>query len=532
MFDLEESIRLWKKNLQKQPTFEDGTVADFENHLRDAIEELRSEGVPEEKAFREAAARVGGAEKSQLMGQFLLESASVTLAAVVLSALAAGLLIKPAADLFGAESGSLLTDLPRTLFLLLGIGVISAALAGAYLAAYLSGFRPSDVFRRVDAEKPGRSLFRNGLVVVQFAISVFLIIGTAVVGKQVRFIRNKDLGFNREQILVVSVGQNKDLQARGDILKTELLKIPGIQGSTFSSTLPMQIDWRNGFDYEGRTDEARDVSACCCYVDPDYCDVFGLRVIAGRGFSRDDPGDARYERAFIINEAAAKMLNWENPIGKRMAFEGKVGRVVGVIKDFNNLPLSLRIEPVALIQSERNRRLLSIKVRPDNMEKTISAVKTVWDEFTNGWPFEYRFMDEAYNEMYEAQMIMSRQARVFSAVALFLTCFGLFGLVSFMSGRRTKEIGIRKVLGASAPEICRLLSRGFTIPILLANGVAWPVSYLCLRNWLQRFAYHVDLGIGVFLEAAVLTWLIGMITVAGRSYKAAAANPVKSIRYE
>jgi putative ABC transport system permease protein len=481
MFDLEESIRLWKKNLQKQPTFEDGTVADFENHLRDAIEELRSEGVPEEKAFREAAARVGGAEKSQLMGQFLLESASVTLAAVVLSALAAGLLIKPAADLFGAESGSLLTDLPRTLFLLLGIGVISAALAGAYLAAYLSGFRPSDVFRRVDAEKPGRSLFRNGLVVVQFAISVFLIIGTAVVGKQVRFIRNKDLGFNREQILVVSVGQNKDLQARGDILKTELLKIPGIQGSTFSSTLPMQIDWRNGFDYEGRTDEARDVSACCCYVDPDYCDVFGLRVI---------------------------------------------------IKDFNNLPLSLRIEPVALIQSERNRRLLSIKVRPDNMEKTISAVKTVWDEFTNGWPFEYRFMDEAYNEMYEAQMIMSRQARVFSAVALFLTCFGLFGLVSFMSGRRTKEIGIRKVLGASAPEICRLLSRGFTIPILLANGVAWPVSYLCLRNWLQRFAYHVDLGIGVFLEAAVLTWLIGMITVAGRSYKAAAANPVKSIRYE
>jgi putative ABC transport system permease protein len=485
------------------------------------------------KRFREIGVRkVFGAEKSQLVGQFLLESATVILTAVVLSALTAGLLIRPAAALFGMESGSLLTDLPRMSSLLLGIGVISAALAGAYPAVYLSGIRPADVFRRVDAEKPGRSLFRNALVVVQFSVSIFLIIGAVVVGKQVRFIRNKELGFNREQVLVVSVGQNKDIQGRGDILKKEMLKIPGIRGLTFSSTLPMNLDWRNGFDYEGRTDEAGDVWACCCYVDPDYCDVFGLNLIAGRGFSRDNPGDARYERAFIINETAAKMLRWENPVGKRMAFEGKVGRVVGVIKDFNNLPLSLRIEPVTLIQSERNRRLLSIKVRPENMERTIAAVKKVWDEFANGWPFEYRFMDETYNEMYKAEIIMSRQSRVFSAVALFLTCFGLFGLVSFMTGRRTKEIGIRKVLGASTPEICKILSRGFTAPILLANCVAWPAAYLFLINWLRKFAYHVDIGIGVFLEAAVLTWLVAMITVMGRSYRAATANPVESIRYE
>jgi len=485
------------------------------------------------KRFREIGARkVFGADKSQLVGQFLLESTAVIMTAVAFSALVAGLLIRPAAALFGADSRSLLTNLPRALPLLLGIGVISAALAGVYPALFLSRIRPADVFRRVDAEKPGRSLFRNGLVVIQFGIAIFLIIAALAVGQQVRFIRNTDLGFSREQILVVSVGQNKRIQDRSDVLKADMLKIPGVQGLTFSSTLPMNIDWRNGFDYEGRTDRATGVWACCCYVDPDYCDVFGLKIIAGRNFSRENPSDAILERAFIINEAAAQMLHWEDPVGKRMAFEGKVGTVVGVIKDFHNLPLSLRIEPVTLIQADRNKRLLAIKVRSANMRETIAAVKNVWDQYANGWPFEYRFMDETYDAMYRSEIIMGRQSRVFSAVALFLTCFGLLGLVSFMVERRAKEIGIRKVLGASSPGICALLGRGFTKPILVANLIAWPVAYLYLKGWLQKFAYHTHLGIAVFLLAAISTWLIALIAIIGRSYSAAAANPVKSIRNE
>jgi len=485
------------------------------------------------RRFREIGVRkVFGAGKSQITWQFLLESASVILTAVALSALAVGLLVKPAAALFGMESRSLLANLPGSVLLILGIGVISMALAGVYPAVYLSGIRPADVFRRVDAEKPGRSLFRNGLVVVQFAISIFLVIGALAVGQQVRYIRNKDLGFSREQILVVAVGQSKEIQGRGDILRTEMLKIPRIQGLTFSSTLPMNINWRNAFDYEGRTDEATASQACCCYVDADYCDVFGLNLVAGRSFYRDNPGDAKYERAFIINEAAARMLRWENPIGKRMAFEGKVGTVVGIMKDFHNLPLSLPIEPVVLIQSERNRRLLSIKIRSANMRETVAAVKKVWDEFANGWPFEYQFMDETYDAMYRSEIMMNRQSRVFSAVALFLTCFGLFGLVSFMAERRTKEIGIRKVLGASITEICVFLGRGFTKPILLANLIAWPAAYFYLKAWLQKFAYHIDLGIDAFLVAGVSTWLIALIAIMGRSYRAAAANPVESIRNE
>ena len=485
------------------------------------------------KRFKEIGVRkVFGAEKSQLTGQFLLESVAVTLTAVILSALIAGLLIRPAARFFGVGSLFLLSNLPRTLLLILGIGVIAASLAGIYPAVYLSGVRAADVFRRVDAEKPGRSPFRNGLVITQFSISLFLIIAAVAMAKQVRFIRDKDLGFSREQILVVSAGQNKASQGRSDIFKKEMLNVPGVQALTFSSALPMNIDWRNGFDYEGKTDEAIGVSACCCYVDPDYIDVFGLKLVAGRGFSHDNPGDAKQERAFIINEAAAKMLRWENPLGKRMAFEGKMGTVVGVVKDFNNLPLSLRIEPVTLIHSERNRRQLSIKVRSANMRETVAAMKKVWDKFADGWPFEYQFMDETYDAMYRSEILMGRQSRVFSAVALFLTCFGLFGLVSFMTERRTKEIGIRKVLGASVPEICGLLGRGFTMPILLANLIAWPVGYLYLKGWLRKFAYHFDLGLDVFLLAAASTCLIALVAIMGRSYRAAAANPVDSIRNE
>ena len=485
------------------------------------------------KRFREIGVRkVFGADKSQLVGQFLLESTAVILAAIVLSALAAGLLIRPAAGLLGAEPRSLLASLPRTLFLVLGIGVISSALAGAYPAVYLSGIRPADVFRRADADKPGRPLFRNGLVIAQFAISLFLIIAAVAIAKQVRFIRNTELGFSREQILVVPAGQIKDIQGRSDILKKEMLNIPGVQGLSFSSTLPMNINWRNGFNYEGQTATSAGEMICCSYVDPDYIDVFGLNLIAGRGFSRDNPGDARFERAFIINEATAKMLHWEDPVGKRMAFEGKVGTVVGVVKDFHNLPLSLRIEPVALIQSERNRRLLSIKVRSANMRETVAAMTKVWDQFANGWPFEYQFMDETYDAMYRSEILMGRQSRVFSAAALYLTCFGLFGLVSFMVERRAKEIGIRKVLGASIPEVCALLGRGFTKPILIANLVAWPVAYFYLKGWLQKFAYHIDLGIDVFLIAGVFVWMIALVTVMGQSYRAASSNPVESIRNE
>lgn len=485
------------------------------------------------KRFREIGVRkVFGADRSQLVGQFLLESAAVILTAVVLSALVAGLLIRPAAGLLGAEPRSLLASLPQTLFLVLGIGVTSAAFAGIYPAIYLSGIRPADVFRSADADRPGRPLFRNGLVIAQFAISLFLIIAAVAIAKQVRFIRNTELGFSREQVLVVPAGQIKDIQGRSDVLKKEMLNIPGVQGLTFSSTLPMNINWRNGFNYEGQTAASTGEMICCCYVDPDYIDVFGLNLIAGRGFSRDNPADAKFERAFIINEATAKMLHWEDPVGKRMAFEGKIGTVVGVVKDFHNLPLSLRIEPVALIQSERNRRVLSIKVRSANMRETVAAMAKVWDRFSNGWPFEYQFMDETYDAMYRSEIMMGRQSRVFSAAALYLTCFGLFGLVSFMVERRAKEIGIRKVLGASIPEICVLLGRGFTKPALIANLVAWPVAYLYLKGWLQKFAYHFDLGIDVFLLAAISTGLIALIAIIGRSYRAAASNPVDSIRNE
>jgi putative ABC transport system permease protein len=297
------------------------------------------------------------------------------------------------------------------------------------------------------------------------------------------------LGFDRKHIVVLPVLQNNEVVHKRDIIKTEMHKIPGVKASTFSSTLPMNLDWRNTIRYfEGRTDDAEYIQICCSYVDYDFLDVFDLELITGRNFSRDIASDAIAERSFIINEAAARRLGWENPLGKRMRFsQNEMGTVIGVVKDFHNLPLSQRIEPVALMITNTNQRLLSIKIQSENIQETIAAIEKIWDKFANGWPFEYTFMDQSYDDMYKSEIRMKNQLQFFSAIAVFLSCFGLFGLVSFIVERRTKKIGIRKVLGASVFEIIALITLGFTKKIILANLIVWPVAYFFMNKLLQNF---------------------------------------------
>lgn len=486
------------------------------------------------KRFREIGVRkVFGANRSHLVYQFLCESIMMTLTAVALSIVAVCLFMNPLSSLFGTELKFNMINIPHFLILTVGIGIIAMSLSGLYPAFFLSTLRPADIFRRAGGKKPGSAFFRNSLIVVQFAISVFLIIASLAVTHQVQFIRNKNLGFEREHILVIPVLQNSELLDKQDSFKTEMLRIPGIQALTFSSTTPMNLDWRNGVDYEGKTDYTKGIQICCSYVDYDFLDVFGLELIAGRNFSRDMAIDAIPEQSFIINETAAKQLGWENPIGKRMRFsQRKMGSVIGVVKDFHNLPLSLRIEPVALMLTDTNKLLLSIKIHSENMQETLSAVEKTWNTFSNGWPFEYEFMDNAYAAMYKSEILMKNQLRFFSALAIFLSCFGFFGLVSFIVERRTKEIGIRKILGASAYEIIALFSRGFTKQIMLANIIAWPIAYFFMNKWLQNFEYRTHIGIWVFMAATALSVLISFITIFSQTYKAAVANPVNSIRNE
>jgi putative ABC transport system permease protein len=442
------------------------------------------------KRFKEIGVRkVFGADKSKLVNQFLCESLLMTITAVSLSVAAVCLFINPLSALFGTELNFNMMNIPYFVFLTFGIGIIAMSLSGIYPAFFLSSLKPADIFRRAGADKPGSVLVRDSLVIFQFAISIFLIVASLVITNQVRFIRNKKLGFDRKHIVVLPVLQNSEVVHKRDIIKTETHKIPGVKASTFSSTLPMNLDWRNTIRYfEGRTDDAEYIQICCSYVDYDFLDVFDLELITGRNFSRDIASDAIAERSFIINEAAARRLGWENPLGKRMRFsQNEMGTVIGVVKDFHNLPLSQRIEPVALMITNTNQRLLSIKIQSENIQETIAAIEKIWNKFANGWPFEYTFMDQSYDNMYKSEIRMKNQLQFFSAIAVFLSCFGLFGLVSFIVERRTKEIGIRKVLGASVFEIIALITRGFTKKIILANLIAWPVAYFFINKLVQKF---------------------------------------------
>jgi putative ABC transport system permease protein len=487
------------------------------------------------KRYQEIGIRkVFGAHKSKLVHQFLYESLLMILMAALLSVFVVCLLINPLSNIFGTKLILNLTNIPTFILLALGIGIISVCLSGIYPAIYLSKLKPADIFKRAYADRPGKLFFRNSFVVIQFAVSVFLIIASIGISKQMDFVRNKKLGFNREHILVIPVSQNIEALNKQDIIKTEMQNIPGIKNITFSSTIPMNLDWRNSVDYEGRTDDTENIQICCSYVDDGYLDVFGLELVAGRNFPRDIPSDAFCERAFIINETAAKRLGWENPIGKKMRFEqNEMGTVIGVVKDFHNLPLSLRIEPVALMQTKmKNKRLLSVKIQSENIRETVSAVERIWNKYSSGWPFEYEFMDKAYDNMYKSEISINNQFRFFSALAIFLSCFGLFGFVSLIIKRRTKEIAIRKILGASVSEIFALFARGFLKQIVLANIIAWPIAYYFMSKWLQNFAYRTNIGFFIFIVAGIVSMAVSLITIVSQTYKAAVTNPVKSIRNE
>jgi putative ABC transport system permease protein len=487
------------------------------------------------RRFQEIGLRkVFGAQKSKLVNQFLCESLLMIIMAGLLSVLVVYLLMNPLSNLFGTRLVLNLANIPVFILLALGIATISLCLSGLYPAFYLSKLKPADIFKRAYADRPGKTFFRNSFLIVQFAISVFLIIASVGITKQMEFVKTKKLGFNREHILVIPVTQNLEALNRQDAFKTEMRNIPGVRNLSFSSTIPMDLDWRNAVDYEGRTDKAENIQICCSYVDSDYLDVFGLELFAGRNFLPDIPSDAVCERAFIINETGAKRLGWEDPIGKKMRFEQKeMGTVIGLVKDFHNLPMSQRIEPVALMQTKmKNKRLLSIKIRSENIQETISGVERIWNNFSNGWPFEYEFMDKAYDNMYKSEICINNQFRFFSALAIFLSCFGLFGFVSFVIKRRTKEIAIRKVLGASVSEIFALFARGFLKQIILANIIAWPIAYYFMNKWLQNFAYRTNIGFYIFIVAGTVSIVVSLITIISQTYKAAVADPVKSIRNE
>jgi len=482
------------------------------------------------RRFQEVGIRkVVGAQRVQLVRQFLGESLLLTFLALAAAIVLAYFLIPVFNNIIQSDQPiGLFRDLKLFAALLLA-GLILGVLSGAYPAVFMAGFAPSGIIKSASPAKSKKARLRNLLVIAQFAISIFLIISTLVASGQLHFIRNKKLGFTKDHILVVTLW---DTNIRENLyaVKQEILKNPGVSRVSVSTTIPMKIDWHNSFYYRNEEDpENNHINSHYARVDYDFVDLFEMEIVKGRNFRKEiDEGRA----AFIINEFIARKLGWEDPVGRAFHNQGRTGTIVGVVKDFHNENMHIPIGEVTLVLAPDQGWLMSVKIESENIPRTLAAIEKVWNEFSGGYPFSYEFMDDRYDQMYKSEIRLGKAFNYFAVLAVFLCCLGLFGLASFRVEQGTKEIAIRKVMGASVPELVRMLSWQFIKWVFIANLLAWPVAYYFINAWLQSFVYRIGIGWIFFLTAGVSAAAIAFLTVIARTVKAALANPADSLRYE
>jgi putative ABC transport system permease protein len=484
--------------------------------------------------IREVGVRkVVGARRFQLIKQFLGESVLFTLIALPLSILLVELLLPAFSSLIGKKLAFNYFSNWLVLISLLGVAFFVGCLSGIYPALFLSAFEPVRVLKGAALSRSGGSPLRKGLIVFQFAVSIILMVSTAVILNQVDYLRTKKMGFQKEQVLVLPL-RSRETRARHELLKNEFLKNPRIVNAAMSSGLPGRIRRYWVINSERSEDlvdaKKKGMEAWVLMVDHDFIKTMGIELVEGRDFSRDFSSDEK--QAVIINESAAKEFGWTSPLGMRVKTENKDGYVIGVVKDFHFKPLYQLIEPIVIYIFPSFFEYASLRISPDDIPSTIAYLKNKWNELAPNQPFEYFFLDSDFDSVYRSEERVGKLTGSSTLLAIFIACLGLFGLASFTAEQRTKEIGIRKVLGASLPAVVRLLTREFTKWVVMANIVAWPVSYYVMHLWLQNFAYRINIGVWNFLLAAALTFAIALLTVSYQAVKAALANPVEALRYE
>lgn len=477
--------------------------------------------------------KVLGTERGTLIRQFLTESTLTALIALGISLLIAWLAMPFFNDISGKSlSLAKLTGssfLPYLLLLPLVVGIV----AGSYPAFFLSSFKPISVLKGKVNTRVKRSVLRSSLVVFQFATSIFLIIGTIVVYKQLNYIQTKKLGFDKEQVLIIngtgSLGEN----AR--VFKNEVLNIPGVTSGTLSGFLPVSSSSRNdnSFSKEPVMDSRNAISMQAWTIDEAYIPTMGMEIIKGRNFS---PAFISDSAALIINETTAAFLGYPDPIGKKIYNTDNDGNpvastIIGVIKNFHWSSLRENIGPLSLWLGY-SPGSASFKVRTSDIQHLVRQIETKWKSISASMPFSYRFLDDAYNEMYSAEKQIGKISLSFSVLAILIACLGLFGLATYMAEQRTKEIGVRKVLGATVGNIVSMLSKDFLKLVIISAVFAFPVAWWFMHKWLQDFAYRINIGWWIFIAAGLLALLIALITVSVQAIKAAIANPVKSLRTE
>ncbi len=476
--------------------------------------------------------KVFGSFRKNLIGQFLAESILMSLAALLL-ALALSALALPVFNNFSgkelATAALFRTPIVAGMLLLVAF---TGLMAGSYPAFFLSGFQPISVFRGVLSRGARSSAFRKVLVVFQFAVSVALIIGTGIVLNQIEYMKNKNLGFDKEQVLVALV-QTPETAKSHQSIKAEMLRNPNVQDVSFSSGVPGRVGELRLMIPEGRSQsETFPMNVLRC--DHDFLRTFGMELLAGRDFSTDFSTDAA--GAYIVNETAARKFGWsaDEAVGKKLEFaEGRPGTIIGVARDFHFQPVQFAIEPLALMLEEEALAFASMKIDTRNVPGTIDFIKNKWKEFEPGREFNYFFVDEDFAARYAAEERLSDILKSFALLAIFIACLGLFGLASYTAEQRTREIGIRKVLGASVDSIVIHLSKEFVKWVVVANVLAWPAAFFLMRNlWLSNFPYRAELTVWTFLLAGAASVIIALLTVSFQVVRASLANPADSIRYE
>ena len=482
-----------------------------------------------ERAKEVGIRKVAGAGRFQLARQFIAESVIISFIAFIISLLMCLALLPLFNQLAGKVVSTPVFYHPMYILSLLCLSVMIGIIAGLYPAFVLSSFRPVVVLKGRFSDSARGMILRKGLVIIQFTISIILIIGTVVVYTQLNYMRSQDLGFNKDQTVVIDTNGDKNKE----VFKQSLSTLPGVLSTTFSSSVPGS---GNGAAYSKLEDphgEMKVTSPDIYFVDFDYIKQFKIKLIAGRDFSEQFATDTT--QAMVINEATAKLMGYASPkqaLGKKFDQWGRQGKIIGVVKDFHYQALQEPIRPLTMRIEPGGYQLISIKVAAKNLPATVKNIESKWNEIIPNRPFAYTFLDETFDKQYRSEDRFGNLFFYFAILAIFISCMGLLGLASYSTIQRTKEIGVRKVLGASVTDIVNLLSKDFLKLVLIAFVIAAPVAWFFMSKWLRDFAYRASLTWWMFLFAGIAAVIIAFGTISFQAIKAAIANPVKSLRTE
>lgn len=471
--------------------------------------------------------KVVGAGRRQLIGQFLGESLLISFIALLVAIGMVFLLLPVFNNLAGKKLAIHLLEGKR-LIILISIALVTGLISGSYPALFLSGFKPVKVLKGTMKTMGGNLFFRNGLVVVQFVVSIILLAGTVVVYRQLSFIKNMNLGFEKSNLLYLPMAG--EMWNKQQALKAELTQNPLTANYTITNDLPTNLTSGTvNVKWEGKDPNSQTVFPTL-FVDENFVDVFQMKILSGRSFSTKFKADSNN---YILNEKAVHVMGMKvaEAVGKPLSLWDTKGTIIGVVKDFNFKPVQQSIEPL-IIGLNRWGGTAVVRTLPGKTEETIKALSKISADLNPAYPFSYGFFDQDLANLYKGEQQMGSLFNVFAILAIFISCMGLYGLSAFMAEQRTKEIGVRKVLGASVFNVVYLLSTGFTKLILIAVVIAVPVAWFAINSWLESFAYRIDADWLVFVMASFAALTIAWVTVSYESIKAAVTNPVKSLRTE